>query len=68
MRVRTQASQAASSLQASVAAENEAIVDFHDVYSATVTAHQLVRGKLAAWPYYIQALRVMKYLGARSST
>jgi hypothetical protein len=39
----------------------------HKVYSATVTAHQAVRGKLAAWPYYIQVIPLMKYLGVRPS-
>ena len=60
-----QASQAARTLQRHVAAESAAIVAFFDVYHATVTAHQAVRGKLAAWPDYIQPFRLMQFLGAR---
>ena len=64
MHLCAQASQAATRLQANVAAESAALVDMHNVYFATVTAHQAVRGKLAAWPYYLSVLRFMKYVGA----
>jgi len=59
-----QASQAAISLQHNIAAESAAIVGFLDMYHAAITAHQAVRGKLAAWPDYIQPFRLMEYLGA----
>ena len=58
-----QASQAAIGLQHNIAAESAAIVGFLDMYHAAITAHQAVRGKLAAWPDYIQPFRLMEYLG-----
>ena len=61
---RTQASQAAISLQQNIAAESTAVVGFLDFYHAALTAHQAVRGRLAAWPDYIQPFRLMEYLGA----
>ena len=59
-----QASQAASTLQRNVADESAAIVGFLDVYHATLTPHQAIRGKLAAWPDLIQPFCLMQHLGA----
>ena len=46
-----QAMQAAKELQRNLAADNAGLVYIWRVWCATVTAHQMVCGDLAAWPW-----------------
>jgi len=39
--------------------------EFYATWHAIVTPHQDIRGELAAWPYGVSELRLIRMLGAR---
>ena len=55
---------ATQDLRANIAAEHRAMHEFYATWHAIVTPHQDIRGELAAWPYGVSELRLIKMLGA----
>ena len=60
----TQALRATQELHANIAAEHRAMHEFYATWHAIVTPHQDIRGELAAWPYGVSELRLIRVLGA----
>ena len=58
-----QAMQAAKELQRNLAADSAGVAYISRMWCATVSAHQMVCGDLAAWPRCFYVSRLIAYLG-----